>query len=385
MTLIIFLLLLSVLVIVHELGHFLAARLFKVKAEEFGVGFPPRIVGFVKEKSRWKKVNSKDETSYKNTIWSFNWLPLGGFVRIKGEQENGINDHDSIHSKPIWQRVIIISAGVIMNWLAAILLFTGLYFFGINALYDTVPGPTANISDSTVVVTETLPDSPAAKAGLEIGDEIISINGTTYVMSDQVREAIQGFGENTFDLSIRREGEEKDLKVTPEFISEINRYGLGVGLANSGRISFPLHLAFVNAVKTTYDLTKTIVFAFGGIIRDLFVDHRVAEDVSGPVGIAVIAGKIAKQGIAPFVQFAAVISVNLAVINFLPIPSLDGGRVVFLIYEKLRRRPVNRKLELSMNKIAFLILILLVILVTARDVSRYGSIIMGGVKGLVGL
>jgi regulator of sigma E protease len=132
-------------------------------------------------------------------------------------------------------------------------------------------------------------------------------------------------------------------------------------------------------------LTKAIILAFIDIFRQLFVSRTVPEDVSGPVGIAVIAGRIAKQGFTPFLQFAGMLSVNLAVINFLPIPALDGGRALFLVIEKLRRKPLSRKLEIGIHNVAFLLLILLIILVTVRDLSRYGGVIVDGVKGIAGM
>src|SRR5882762_7704845 len=119
LTLLIFLVILSVLVLIHEAGHYFAARLFGVKAEEFGYGLPPRVFGFVKVGKKWKRVSANDKKEYENTIWSLNWLPIGGFVRIKGEQGEGEHDHDSFHIKPIWQRIAILAAGVTMNWVLA--------------------------------------------------------------------------------------------------------------------------------------------------------------------------------------------------------------------------------------------------------------------------
>jgi regulator of sigma E protease len=136
MSLFLFLLVLSVLVLIHEAGHYLAARLFGVKADEFGYGFPPRLIGFVKDGKKWKRVSGQDTKVYKNTIWSINWLPLGGFVKIKGETEQGLNDTDSIHAKPVWQRLAIIAAGVFMNWVLAVVIFTGIYAIGTRLILD---------------------------------------------------------------------------------------------------------------------------------------------------------------------------------------------------------------------------------------------------------
>lgn len=384
MSFVIFILVLSALVLIHEAGHYLAARLFGVKAEEFGIGFPPRIFGYVRDRGKWKRITHKDDGTYRSTIWSVNWLPLGGFVRIKGEQEDGINDPDSLHAKPIWKRVTIIAAGVLMNWLLAIALFTGLFAVGTRAILDELP-PGASVADRTVAVTQVLKGSPAANAGILPGDEIRSIEGRDVPDAETLRRDIGGRGTQRTRFVIARDGEERTVEVAPALLPEIGRTGVGVALADVGTVSFPLPQAFANGVQMTFFLTKAIIFAFGGIFKDLVVSQKVAEDVAGPVGIAVMTGQVAKQGIAPLIQFAAMLSVNLAVINFLPIPALDGGRVLFLFIEKLRRRPVSRHLEIAIHNVAFLILILLILLVTARDLFRYGGVIAGGVKGLVGM
>ena len=383
MFVIVFLLALSILVIIHEFGHYFAARFFGVKAEEFGFGFPPRLIGFVKDRKRWKIVGPRDDTKYANTVWSLNWLPLGGFVRIKGEHEDGIHDFDSIHSKPIWQRIIIIAAGVFMNWIFAILLFATVFLFGTVAILEDLPAGAA-ISNRSVMVMDVLPGSPAARAGLHDGDGIVTIEGISPHSAREARDTIRARGLRETSIVFEREGEKHAVLATPELLSATKRIGIGVALEDVGTVSFPFADAVVNAVRTTILLTKTIVVAFALVLRDLFFG-KVASDVSGPVGIAVMANRIAKQGMMPFLQFAALLSVNLAVINFLPIPALDGGRVLFLALEKLRRRPMSRHLEIGIHNIAFIILILIILLVTARDLTRYGGTIVGGVRGAIGL
>jgi len=132
-------------------------------------------------------------------------------------------------------------------------------------------------------------------------------------------------------------------------------------------------------------MTKAVLWAFGGIFKDLVVKRQVTQDLSCPVGSAVMTGQVARQGLMPLLQFAATLSVNLAVINFLPIPALDGGRILFLAIEKVRRRPISRKLEIAIHNVAFILLVLIIVLVTARDLFRYGGLIIGGVKGWVGM
>lgn len=385
LTLLIFLLVLSVLVLVHEVGHYVAARLFGVKADEFGYGIPPRVVGFVKVGKKWKKVGRKDRKEYENTIWSLNWLPIGGFVRIKGEQGDGENDADSFHVKPIWQRIAILAAGVGMNWvLAAILLSIGLAV-GVPTVVDQLP-PGATVEKREVSIIETLKGSPAEQAGVKAGDVIVRIGPDEAKTLEQVRDLIVSQGTRPFTLLLRRDGQDVTLNVTPVYLEEAKRTGIGVGLIDTGIVRFPPLLAIQNGIVLTGTYTKAVVLTFLDLFRDLVKGGgETAEQVSGPVGIAVITGRIAKQGIMPLVQFAAVLSINLAVVNFLPIPALDGGRAMFLVVEGLRRKAIRRTTEALIHNISFLILLALILLVTLRDLGRYGGAIVGGLKGLVGM
>lgn len=385
MPLILFLLVLSVLVLIHEAGHYLTARLFGVKADEFGYGFPPRLIGFVKDgKGTWKKIGRTDNGKYRNTIWSINWLPLGGFVRIKGEQPGEEHGADSFHNKPIWQRVVILAAGVTMNWILAFLLFTVVFMSGTLAVLEDLPSG-AVIKDRSIRITQVLPGSPAERGGLKINDVVISINGVAPRTFENAREIIFDQGEQTFPFVVEREHERTTLTVTPAFVKEANRVALGIGLADVGRVSFSPATAAKAAALATFGYTKAILATFGDLLKDLFAWRAPSQDLSGPVGIAVLTGQIAQQGFIPLLQFAAVLSINLAVINFLPIPALDGGRVMFLVIEKLRRRAMSRRLEAGIHNAAFLILITLILVITVRDVSKYGGVIVGGLKGLVGM
>lgn len=384
MSIVFFLIVLSVLVLIHEAGHYMAARLFKVKADEFGYGFPPRLVGFVKEHGRWKRVGSRDRDVYPGTIWSINWLPLGGFVRIKGEQPGDEGGPDSFHAKPIWQRAIILAAGVGMNWVLAFVLFSLVFALGTNAVIDGLP-PSAIIQNRAVRITQVLSGSPAETAGLRSNDAILSIEGAAPTDFEQARRMIAEQGEKTFPLTIHRDGQEMSLSVTPRYIPEAERIAIGVGLADVGRVSFPPLGAIKAGALATYGYTEAILITFGEILRDLFTRRPVSQDLSGPVGIAVLTGQIAQQGIVPLLQFSAILSINLAVINFLPIPALDGGRVLFLLIEKIRRRPISRRLEASVHNVAFVILLSLILLITVRDVSKYGGVILNGLKGAVGM
>lgn len=385
MIVLIFLIVLSVLVLIHEFGHFIAARIFGVKAEEFGYGFPPRMVGFVKDKGKWKKVGPKDETSYKNTIWSMNWLPLGGFVRIKGEGgEDKVDDKDAFQSKPIWQRILILAAGVGMNWLLAFAIFVFIFNLGAPAILQDLPAG-YEVKDKSVRITNIMAGGPADKAGLLVGDQVISIAGVTPTDFEQARTEIAAQNDKAFDVKVLRDNKETDINVQPEFIKEINKQGIGVAMADVGIVKFGFFRSLVLAAQTVYSYTKEVLFAFGGMLRDIIFLRKIDQDVSGPIGIAVMTGQVAKQGIVALLQFAAILSINLAVVNFLPIPALDGGRVLFLIIEKIRRKAVAHKIEAGIHQIAFISLIILILLVTIRDLGRYGGAIIGGLKNLVGM
>jgi regulator of sigma E protease len=369
MAVIIFLIILSALVLIHEAGHFFAARIFKIKADEFGYGFPPRLIGYVKDNGRWKKVSSRDRTHYKNTIWSINWLPLGGFVRIKGEQADGVDDKDSFHSHPIWQRVIVLAAGVGMNWLLAFVLLSTVFMLGTNAVLEDLPAG-AIVKDRAVRITEVLQGSPADKAGLKPNDVIISVDGQVPATFEDARNEIAARDSQPVTIVISRDHKEQTITVTPIFIQEVGRVALGVGLADVGHVSFPPLSAIKVGALATFGYTRAVLTTFIDIFRDLFAGRPVAQQVSGPVGIAVVTGQIAQQGIVALMQFAAILSINLAVINFLPIPALDGGRVLFLAIEKLRRKAMSRTVEAMVHNIAFLILLGLIVLITIRDITR---------------
>lgn len=368
-----FLVVLSVLILIHEAGHYFAARMFGVKADEFGYGLPPRVIGFVKDGKKWKRVKAKDRTEYKNTIWSLNWLPIGGFVRIKGEGGEATTDEDSFQSKPIWQRFLIIAAGVIMNWvLAAVLLSFG-FMIGIPAVMDDLPAG-ATVKQREVTIMDTVNGGGAAEAGIEPLDAIVRIGEDEPKTIGAVQESIVAHEGQETDVTVRRGQEEMTFTVTPAFMESIGKPGIGVALVDTGIVSYPPHLAVVNGVVLTGAYTKSIVLTFYDLFRDLLHGGgETVESVSGPVGIAVLTGRMAQRGILQLLQFTAILSINLAVLNFLPIPALDGGRAIFLIVEAIRRKPVNRRLEALIHNIAFLILIALVVLISVRDVGKFFS------------
>lgn len=367
-----FLIVFSILILIHELGHFLVARLFKVKADEFGYGLPPRITGFVKENGKWKRVKSSDRGPYKNTIWSLNWLPIGGFVRIKGEQGEGSNDPDAFHVKPVWQRFLIISAGVVMNWLLAIVLLSVGLAIGIPAMLGEVPKGAIVTGDREVMIVDVVKGGVAEKAGIESMDTIITMSGKAPTTVTEVQTMVAESGFTPIDVVVRRGKETKTFELTSEYLEDLGKPGIGVALGETGSVRFPVHLAFINGVKLTWDYTVSVVVTFARLFRDIFTGgHETLDQISGPIGIASMTGKIAQRGFMQLLNFAAILSVNLAVLNFLPIPALDGGRAVFLILEAIRRKPIRQNVEALIHNIAFLLLIGLVVLISVRDVWKF--------------
>lgn len=366
-TILIFVGVLSLLVFVHEFGHFITAKRAGVRVEEFGFGFPPRLFGIKRG----------------GTIYSINWIPLGGFVKIKGEAGEDKNDPDSFAGKRLWVRSAIIGAGVFMNFiLAAVLLSVG-YGVGVPQVLDDVPAG-VRVRDREVQVVSVLPGSPAEKAGLEVGDTIAELNGEHPAGYLEVQDRIRGLVGTPVRLVVSREGKGMELVATPEVLAATGKPGIGVGLIETGIVSYPWYLSPVKGVETTVFFAKEVFVSFGNLIRNLIFERQADIDISGPVGIAVLTGQVARLGFIYLLQFTALLSVNLAIINIFPFPALDGGRILFLLIEKVRGRPIAAKVEGIIHQIGFALLLALVAVVTYRDLLRFGGTIGAGVRRLFG-
>ncbi|MDD4902521.1 MAG: RIP metalloprotease RseP [Patescibacteria group bacterium] len=409
LTIIVFIVVLSVLVFVHEAGHFWAARKMGVKVEEFGFGLPPRAIGALKftgdravpiateetvevsenmfgEKKihdevtevgvirkikRWKFFwgerlpDAEEGLKADDTVYSINWLLLGGFCKIKGENGEGENDQDSFVAKAIWKRIVIISAGVIMNVVLAMALFAVGYMIGLPQSVEDV-GQQMIIKDQKIQITQIFPNTPAAKAGLKPGDVIVAIDGQKFTRDIEVQNYVNAHIGSELDYQIRRVDKITDFKITPVDLN--GRGGIGVGIINTGLVRYPWYLAIWKGITTAIVLLWVIIVAFYELLKNLILGHGVSAEIAGPVGIATMTGQYARMGFVYLLQFVGLLSLNLAVVNFLPIPALDGGRIIFLLIEKFKGSPIKREIEAVIHNIGFFALIILILFITGKEI-----------------
>ena len=368
-TILIFLAVLSVLVFVHEFGHFWVARRLGVKAEEFGFGFPPRIAGFYKtQEGKWKMVRgNKEVEDAGDTIYSVNWIPLGGFVKIKGEDGSGEQEADSFANKKICKRASILSAGVIMNVVLAMFLFALGFMIGLPQAVEGL-GDKAHVEDKKIQIGQVAPDAPADKAGIKAGDILVGVNGRKFESAEELISFTQGKTGQELNYKIKRGDETMTKEVTPVTLEETGDPGIGIMPVSTGLVSYPWYLAIWEGIKTALWLVWAIIVALIGFIKSSIMGESVGAAVGGPVRIASMVGQYAEMGFVYLLQLTSLLSVNLAIINFLPIPALDGGRVLFLAIEKIKGSPVRKEVEAVAHNIGFLLLILLILLVTFNDV-----------------
>ncbi len=341
MTIFLLLIGISVLIFIHELGHFLCAKAFGLYVEEFGFGFPPRVFG--------KKVGE--------TVYSINLLPFGGFVKIFGEradlneeekQQPNIPRERNFSHQPIWKRFIVIVAGVVMNFFLGWALLSLLFLTGLS-------GP--------VVVSNVAPDSPAAIAGFKSGDALADFRS-----SKEFVEFVNNHRGEATTFSVIRATTTLSVIATPDLNPVEGRGALGVAISESG---FP-KLGFLASIKEgLFAAAQTIwliVSSLVSLVLGLFIGQAPREAFVGPIGIFQIAQASVRFGFLHLVQLVALISLNLAVLNAVPFPALDGGRMLFLLIEKIKGSALSAKREMIANAIGFWLLILLMIFITVKDV-----------------
>lgn len=358
-SILIFLLVLSILVLVHELGHFIVARRSGVLVEEFGFGIPPRIFGI--------KIGE--------TLYSLNLLPFGGFVKLHGENtEEGVNyPARAFLNKNKKTRVAILVAGVLMNFILAIAAFAVVYSF------SGVPRETGEVK-----VVEVASGSPAQVSGIVVGDIVRSVDGKAVTTVSEFVELVEAKKGKRALLEIERNGEVNKMTLTPREAPPEGEGPLGVTITAT-EIYYPP--AFLRPFVGIYYGFKEALFWGGTVIAGLFKIFRdlfagqAPKDLAGPVGIFAITSEAAKFGILPLINFIGILSVNLAILNIVPFPALDGGRLLFVFIEGVLGRKVVPKVESFIHTIGMIILILLIIAITARDIQRLIS--AGGISGFL--
>jgi regulator of sigma E protease len=359
-TILAFLIILSVLVVVHELGHFLVAKKLGIKVEEFGIGFPPRA---------WSKKIGE-------TVYSVNWLPVGGFVKLFGEdaagggkvgvqssklkvESSGDDVERAFYARPLWQRMVVVTAGVIMNVILAIVLISFLF------ATQGVPLPTDNI-----IVTEVAHNSPAEIAGLQKDDKILRINDKEIKKTDLfISETKKHKGEEV-TLLVLRDKTEFTVKLTPRVNAPKNEGAMGVAISNIEVKKYSWLTAPFYGTMEAAKFSWMIASGLGSLVTD-FIFHGVKpQGVAGPIGVAQLTGEAVRAGWFAVLWFVSLLSLNLAVLNILPIPALDGGRFFFMVLEMFTGKKVSPKYEAYAHGVGLVLLLGLMALITVLDVSR---------------
>jgi regulator of sigma E protease len=361
---------LAVLILVHEFGHFIVAKRNGIRVDEFGFGFPPR----AKKLFHWK-----------GTDFTLNWIPFGGFVRIFGENPadpelSGSKPKDSFIAKSRWTQARVLLAGVFFNILLAWFLFALSFVMGVPAIVSSSNSLYRHMeSGQELVITDVLQESPASKAGLVPGDIVSNISEAR-----EVREypnlddfAFSGFIKNhpneLLTIQYTRDGRENSVALKPVVgVLSQDFASIGVATALSGNLQLSVPRAIwqggKSTVKVFFETTRGLASIIGGIFTSN--DTPVLEQVSGPIGIAGIVQDSMSEGFTSILMLVAIISVNLAVLNLVPFPALDGGRLLILIVEGVRKKPVSPKIVMWINAVGFFVLIGLMVVVTISDIIK---------------
>jgi regulator of sigma E protease len=367
MSIIIFIIVLVVLILVHEFGHFISAKKSGIRVDEFGIGFPPRIFG--------KKIG---ETTY-----SLNWIPFGGFVKIFGEDpdEASISGPDSKRSfvnKKRRIQALVIAMGVIFNMLLAVMLFSSGFFVGMPVSdNDPLVDRGYEITNSKLTVISVLKDAPADIAGLKAGDTVLGVatrsDNVEVLNADNVSNFIASHKGEEIAFIYDRKGEVLLAEVIPEsgvVPDDEERAAIGTLLGTVGTLQLPIHKAIFEGVILTGEMTVLIAVGLGTFIASAFTLSADLSQIAGPVGIVGLVGDAAALGLVALFNFTAIISIHLAIINLLPFPALDGGRLVVIAIEAIKKSAIKPKIVNTVNTVGFLLLILLMLIVTYSDIIK---------------
>jgi len=361
MSIIIFIVILLVLVVSHEFGHFIVAKKSGIRVDEFSFGFPPKLYG--------KKIG---ETTY-----NLNALPFGGYVKIFGENgdDENINEEDkkrSFTSKPRYIQAGVLFAGVVMNFLVAWLLLSVGFMSGLPSSVGMEPSG-ATVKNQALTVTSVSSGSPAELSGLKVGDKLIKLTTekdyTVIDSPESVQYFIKKHPTESIAVDIVRGSDAKEISVTPANNKEGNP-AIGIAMDTIGTLKLPVHKAVWEGLKLTSNLTVSTFAGFYKLISQAVIGKGDMSAMTGPVGIVGVVGDAAKFGFIYLLSFTALISVNLAVINLLPFPALDGGRLLFLLIEKIKGSRINPKIGNIVNMIGFGLLMVLMIFITYHDIIK---------------
>ncbi len=429
MTVLIFIVVLAVLVLSHEFGHFIFAKKAGLRVEEFGFGFSPRLFGIQRvsgekiekigeEKSKDSTVTDiynvqsgeeiisemvmecvtevtkitpvkkwhfiwgfKEEKESENkaeegdTVYSVNLIPLGGFVRISGENGEESENKKSFGSRPLYTRALILAAGVFFNLLLAWPVLTAGFLIGTPASINGGNINGGTLTEKGVMILEVQKGTPAEASGLKEGDYLLSLSSQKNEMlqvSDEksVQDFIAKYAGTEITINYLRGKKEFSAKAIPSAKPEEGKGSLGIAMEKVGIMKLPLHLAIWEGLKSTLRLTGMISKALVAFFGDLVTERKMVAQISGPIGIAGMVGSAAQTGFSFFLQLVAILSIHLALINILPFPALDGGRLLFLAIEFVKGKPVSQKISNIAHNIGFAILILLMFIITYRDILK---------------
>jgi len=362
MNLIIFLIILVLLVLVHEFGHFIVAKKSGIRVDEFGLGLPPKLFG--------KK--------FGETLYSINTLPFGGFVKIFGENPDDETNPEgkdlsrSMAHKGKWVQASVLAAGITFNLIFAWLIISSGLMFGLPTSVDT-PNM-AGVTDVKLVISGVMPKSPAETAGLKPGDILLSLKTEKSSLAENLNlETVKNFianSENQIDISFKRGSAVSDIKVLAGNGIISDSKAIGISMEMIGIIKLPFFKAFTDGAVMTARLVKNVATGIFYFFRDAILGHLDLTQVAGPVGMVTLVGDARDLGIPYLIFFTALISINLAVINLIPFPALDGGRLLVLLIEAIKGSPLKPKLVNTVNLIGFSFLIILMLAVTYHDILK---------------
>lgn len=355
MSVIIFLFSLTILVFVHELGHFLSAKFFGIRVDEFAIGFPPRLLS--------KKIGE--------TVYSVNLIPFGGYVKIWGEdiEENVVLNEEekkrnlSYASK--WKQAVVLLSGITFNIVFAWILISISLNLGLFSVQKE--NSLIKIDNPSIMIISILDGSPAEKAGLKVGDKILAIDSQEIKTVKEVQDIISSQEKNVFYFERLGERYNKEIIAEDGFVE--GKKAVGISMEAVGVAKYGFFESFYYGAKLIFTELINITIGLKNFIINIFSSGRQAfNSVSGPVGLAKMSGEAMTFGVSYFLSFVSFISLNLAIINLVPFPALDGGRVFFLIIESIIRRKIKPIIFNSLNGVGFLLLMALMVAITIKDV-----------------